>query len=86
MFFSEYKGRCIGRLMHFLYHYHTMFDSCQMGDGKVAYYGDLVATYTWDGDTDIPTFVFYDIPFWKMSWLNDKQEQLKAEVIEWDKQ
>jgi hypothetical protein len=67
--------------MYFLYHYHQDFDECQMGDGEVTFHGKVVAKYVWDGDTDIPTFVFYG----RFEYLNQVQDRLKKQVLEGDK-
>jgi len=72
--YSQYTGRSIGRLMHFLYDiYHmTHADSYKLGDGNVTYGNDVIATYTWLDDTDVPRFTFSD----SNSYLNKKQEEV----------
>ncbi len=62
MAFENYKGRTIGRLLYFLYKYTFKADTFKIGNGFV-YESDevtLVATYKWDGDSDVPTFEFVD--------------------------
>jgi hypothetical protein len=60
-FYSEYKGRCVGRLLHFLSRYTSWHRDCTFIDNnKIMLYGHLFATYTWDNDSDVPTFVFVE--------------------------
>ena len=72
MAFEKYKGRCIGRLMYFLYDYYRETDRAIFftsgKDPMITLFGEPFANYEWDGDTDIPTFTFlgrgkYDIMF-----------------------
>ena len=62
MAFGEYKGRCLGRLMHFLYEIDTNSDlaifSSKDKTPMITLHGKPYADYVWDGDTDIPTFTF----------------------------
>ena len=62
MAYIEYKGRCIGRLMRFLYEYDMRSDECvfhgEKEDPMITLFGKPYANYTWDGDTDVPTFTF----------------------------
>lgn len=60
MAFENYKGRVLGRLLYFLYKYTFKADTFKIGGGKVYESNEitLVATYTWDGDSDVPTFEF----------------------------
>jgi len=81
MTFSKNHGRCIGRLLQFLYRYNIDFDYCQIGDGEVLLHGRLVAKYVWDGDTDIPTFVFYE----RFEYLNKVQNEWKQQILEGEK-
>jgi len=64
MAYSHYKGRCVGRLLHFLYDYTTQADSFCFASGKVfsnSKCNEVVATYTWENNTDIPTFQFSEL-------------------------
>lgn len=63
MAYSEYRGRCVGRLMHFLYPMLNNADSRFefSGDGKTVhdrFSSEPFATYEWIDDTDIPRFTF----------------------------
>ena len=62
MAYGEYKGRCVGRLLHFLYRYNHNADVAIFHDPKhdpmITLWNKPFANYTWDGDTDVPTFTF----------------------------
>ena len=62
MAYLSYRGRCIGRLMAFCYKLTHQSDCWKFGfkDG-IGYIKDfseknIIATYTWEDDTDIPIF------------------------------
>lgn len=60
----SYRGQSIGRVLHFLYHY-CGFDVAEMaaiGETMVHYHGDVIATYEFLSDTDIPHFKFVSHP------------------------
>lgn len=63
-FYSRYRGRCSGRLWHFLEHYcgvHTASHAKCDGEDGIRLYGKLIATYTWSdkfGEKDVPIFEF----------------------------
>lgn len=82
MAFGEYKGRCIGRLMHFLYEIDTRSDSAIFGDGKtspmITLHGKPYADYVWDGDSDIPTFTFLG----EFAHLDQKQAMEKRHWLD----
>lgn len=85
MAYSNYKGQCIGRLLHFLYSYNSRdADHCIFhGDGKITLHrdnGPIVAHgYTWnnDGDGDIPTFQFSD----EYDYLSEIQNRKQQEIV-----
>lgn len=89
MAFGQYKGRCVGRLMRFLYAYDNRSDEAIFhGHEYQEKYGAMVtlsgrpyANYTWDGDTDVPTFCFLG----DFGWLNKVQTRIKAELLATDK-
>lgn len=56
----QYRGRCIGRVLHFLYYYcgYDVSTHATIGESKVNYHGQVIATYEYLGDTDIPYFTF----------------------------
>lgn len=58
--YAHYTGQCVGRLLHFLYEYGIPFYSDMIFDGKgnITLHGRVFATYTWDDNTDVPTFKF----------------------------
>ena len=82
MAFERYKGRSIGRLMYFLYQYCIKSDECIFhGENKtpmITLWGKPFANYTWDEDTDIPTFNF--LGKWKN--LNKVQKNKKEIILE----
>lgn len=84
MAYAEYNGRCVGRLMYFLYKYHHASDSCifhgkhKVGGSQITLWGRPFANYTWDGDTDVPTFEFLG----DFSFLNKVQKREKPLLLE----
>lgn len=67
MSFWNYRGRCIGRVIHFLYHYAGMgvAEHATIGGDRVEYYGKPFAKFTWSdrfGRCDVPEFTFLDDP------------------------
>ena len=60
MAYEGYEGRVRGRILYFLYRYTFKADTFKIIDGKIYESNEttLVATYTWDGDSDVPTFKF----------------------------
>lgn len=80
MAYSSYKGRCVGRLLHFLYDYTKQADGFCFAGNKV--YADskckkLVATFIWDGNTDVPTFQFVG----EFKSLETQQSQRKPQIV-----
>jgi hypothetical protein len=57
-FYGTYTGRSVGRIIHFLYDIYKLHnaDRYTIGSGEVMYARDLVATYSWLEDTDVPIF------------------------------
>ncbi len=75
--YSKYKGRSIGRILHFLYHY-TNVDiagRATISNGTILYCGEVIATYEWEGETDMPVFKFAN------DFFNKNQESRKEEAI-----
>jgi hypothetical protein len=65
MSFWNYRGRCIGRVIHFLYHYAGMdvAEHATIGGDCVEYHGKPFARFTWSdrfGRCDVPEFTFLD--------------------------
>ena len=63
--YSNYRGKSIGRILHYLYKYCglNVAETALIGDGKVTYHGELFATYEWShtyGGPDYPHFTFTD--------------------------
>ena len=59
----RYRGRCIGMVLHFLYHYcgFNVAEYATVGDGKVELYSEQFATFAWStrfGLSDVPEFRF----------------------------
>lgn len=71
MAYEYYKGRCIGRLLHFLYKYDMNHaDTVLFGSEEdITCNGEPYADYVWCLDTDIPIFTFLG----KFAYLNDIQ-------------
>jgi len=64
--YSSYKGRCVGTILHYIYHYCglRMAESCTVDiQYKLIEYGnEPIAVYVWDVDEDevnVPTFRFF---------------------------
>lgn len=67
MSFWNYRGRCIGRVIHFLYHYAGMdvAEHATIDGDRVEYRGKPFATYKWSdtiGLCDVPEFTFVNDP------------------------
>lgn len=56
----QYRGKSIGRILHFLYHYcgFDVAEKATIGQCEVHYNGNKIATYAFLSDTDIPHFTF----------------------------
>lgn len=87
MAYGDYRGQCVGRLLRFLYDYHSMLAETVIfhDDGKITDRhdnGDVIATYTWnnDGDGDIPTFEFTP----KFGYLREVQARRQPEIIKYE--
>lgn len=79
MTYENYEGRSIGRLLYFLSKYGPRVDTFIIGEGKVEKsHGELIGTYTWDDDTDIPTFVFIN----EYNHFNTMQDEIKSAIVE----
>jgi hypothetical protein len=84
--YSNYKGQCIGRLLHFMYEYSVHNYDLAIFDGKtktVLLHGRLLAEYSWDlnekgEETDYPTFKFHGP---NREWFEKIQGLKKARVI-----
>ncbi len=59
----QYRGKGIGRILHFVYHY-CGFDVAEVATidcDSVTYHGEVIATFKFLSDTDIPFFTFNPI-------------------------
>lgn len=61
--YSQYKGRCVGRILHVMYCLLPSWqaESVKVGDSEVLLHNERVATYKWDdvnADSDIPLMEF----------------------------
>lgn len=56
----QYRGRRLGRILHFLYHYcgFDVAERAQVGQNEITYQGKRIATFEFLSDTDIPYFTF----------------------------
>ena len=83
-----YRGRNIGRLLHFLYQFSTTFDHCRFrGSDQTIWLGNkIVAEYQWQEGTDIPIFTFYNIDRHEdFERFNHEQEWRIKEILELDR-
>ena len=87
MSYNHYRGRCVGRVMAFLYAYSHRADSWYFNDQAIFLDNKCnfkIATYTWNSDVegdpnyDVPTFKFSEA----FIFLAEQQRRHKAEVIE----
>lgn len=81
----QYRGKCIGRVAHFVYYYcgFNVMEECTISGDSIHYYGRKIATYRWlDGYDDIPVFEFIDSdsygPEIEMMRRNQKEKFLEA--------
>lgn len=83
--YSSYKGRCVGRLLFFLFQYHPLGDECVFhGQDKspmITLLGKPFADYRWDGDSDVPTFKF----FGEFSYLENVQQSAKPDILRYER-
>ena len=59
--YSKYRGRSVGRILHALNFYTTLHIAERATVGKEEIHfpeNNLFATFTWEGDTDIPIITF----------------------------
>jgi len=84
--YNHYRGRCIGRLLRFLWEYDKNADRLIFHGENVTpmitRYGKPYANYTWDGDSDTPTFEFLCED---KIWLLRVQENKKKDIIKFEK-
>jgi len=86
MAFEQYRGRCVGRLMRFCYKLTHHSDSWKFGykDDVGTIYNsnesEVVATYSWEDDTDIPVFKWSP----KYEIFGTSFSHLRNEIIEYD--
>jgi hypothetical protein len=82
MSYSGYRGRNIGRVLHFLYAYthraDVMIFHGPNADPMITLGGEPVANYTWDGDGDVPTFCFLG----DYEYLEATQRVRKHEILQ----
>ena len=84
--YSNYKGRCVGRVLHFLYHYCGLTIAeraiISFAPSEVKYGNELLASYRWLGDTDIPVFTFVD-KLENSHWSTEHMERKQNEALYW---
>lgn len=69
--YSEYKNKSAGRVIHFIYVYSNLrlAEIMQIGSGEVIYANEVIMTYTWQGN--MPVFKLADnISFQEKDLLN----------------
>lgn len=86
MAYSSYKGQCVGRLIHFMYETNrNLGELSYFGDGSITrdpYGKELIATYEWNNDGDIPLFTFVG----KYQIYQEAYERAKNEIIKHEEQ
>lgn len=57
MAYMNYRGRCVGRIMAFLFAADSSSDEwARIGTNQINFYNNPFASFEWLGDTDIPVF------------------------------
>ncbi len=85
-----YRGRSVGRVLHFLKYYlpYHYAEAVTVGDNKVHYCKELFATYTWStsfGEGDVPEFTFVKEGGERepsIEYLTAEQNRRRTEAIE----
>lgn len=86
--YTRYKGRCIGRLLRFLWEYDKNADRMvfhgENSNPMITFLGKPYANYSWDEDTDVPTFEFlgYDKVLREWIQMSKKKDIIKLERME----
>jgi hypothetical protein len=85
--YSSYRGRSVGRIMHFLYSVNHRFDDSAKIGNKIIYdgysrdgkgNGPIMATFEWDGESDVPIFKFTE-PYAQYQQIMDEVTKLILE-------
>lgn len=84
--FDVHKGRTIGRLLYFLYEYGVPFtenleflEFKSLDVREVRLNNKVFAYFSWDGDSDVPTFIFQgDFK----EWYQEAQARKKDSVVQ----
>lgn len=78
----QYRGKSSGRIFHFLYHY-CGFDiaekACLKGENEIVYHNEVIASYKFLGDTDIPHFTFNPIFSYSGTPLKEMWDQAQKD-------
>ncbi len=89
--YGRSRGRCISRLMTFAYTYDTWSDHWQFGFNKdlkggwMERWGTRFGTFTWEADTDYPTFhLDVDADDDQPSGFMRLQERMRAGIIRFE--
>lgn len=78
---NQYRGKSIGRILHFVYHYcgFNVMEDCTVGEDSVHYFGKKIATFKWlQAYDDIPVFEFIDGSaerFLVSAWRENQKEK-----------
>lgn len=86
-FYTQYSGRCMGRLIHFMSHYNrNISDAVCFGGNKVELWGKPFAEITWCerfGEADVPHFNFigYEGEFHERQQAELRQEAIDDAII-----
>ncbi len=82
MAFEEYRGRCIGRALHFMYAVDMRADEATFaGDGKtVTLRGKPYCTYEWEENTDTPKITYAD------PLMQSHADQTVQRLVQWEEE
>lgn len=81
-----YHGRCMGRVIHFLYHYCNLDVAEQsiIGERDVTYRGKRIATFGWCesfGEADVPAFTFEGEGEHAARWTEAQIERREEAIV-----
>lgn len=87
----SYRGRSVGRVLHFLYHYCGFYiaEHTSIVGSKVILHDEEIASFIWLSDLDIPHFTFhtplkqsYSDPNYLQQYWESNQKNLLVEAIQ----
>lgn len=80
--YHSYRGRCTGRILHFLHSYCSYYvaEHSTIGTDKIMFGNTLIATFTWNdsfGLADVPMFEFVG----EYEYYNETQTQKRQNIL-----